>query len=604
MPEIRTPPPLQLLNTPETITAMSGNRNPPHVPEQGGPVYRIVVLMLMALLLGVTVSLAAIAFVDLVAWLNSALLISPRARVQAEATPWLVPLATVAVPTLGGLVVGAMLTRLSEEKRGLGPPDVIRAVQLRRPLPGARAGIVSTAAAAVSLGVGASVGQYGPMVYLGALIASTVRRLKLRVHNLEAIAVACGVAAAIATAFNAPIAGLVFAHEVILRHYSLQAFAPVTVASASGYVVANVMFERPALFLVEFAGVQHGYEFALFALVGILAAGIAVAFMALTLKCGEVAKKIRIDPALRPALAGFAVGVVALGLPDVLGIGAETLRFATIEGAFQSSELVLLVAAKIALTALCIGFGFAGGVFSPALLIGILFGALFWTGLDSLTGIGTSGIAVYAICGMMALTSPVIGAPLTTILIVFELTRSYDLTIAAMVAVVFSNLIAYRTFGRSLFDVQLGRSGIDLSAGRDQARLMAEVIADRVLTDYPRCSAEETVRTVIGRLANSPWGEAMVTDKAGLYLGVLKVQDVVDQPDAAAGEVMHTGHMVFETETTVWEAMAALKGFVGDAVPVVEAASGRLVGIITETAIIETYLDMLHDLRREENAAA
>ena len=120
---------------------------------------------------------------------------------------------------------------------------------------------------------------------------------------------------------------------------------------------------------------------------------------------------------------------------------------------------MFLVAAKIGLTALCIGFGFAGGVFSPALLIGILFGALFWTVLNGLTGIETSGIAVYAICGMMALTSPVIGAPLTTILIVFELTRNYDLTIAAMVAVVFSNLIAYRTFGRSLFDVQLGRVG-------------------------------------------------------------------------------------------------------------------------------------------------
>ena len=583
---------------------MSESTNDTRPPEQGGPVYRITVLMLMALAVGIIVSLSAIAFVELVAWLNATLLISPRARVQAEGAAWLVPVATVAVPTLGGLTVGTMLSRLSDEKRGLGPPDVIRAVQLRRPLPGARAGIVSTAAAALSLGVGASVGQYGPMVYLGALIAGAIRHTSLRVKNLDAIAVACGVAAAIATAFNAPIAGLVFAHEVILRHYSLQAFAPVTVASATGYVVANVMFDRPALFLVEFAGVQHGYEFALFALVGALAAAIAVGFMALTLKCGQLAKQVRVDAALRPALAGCAVGIVALWLPDVLGIGAETLRFATIEGAFHSWELVLLVIAKISLTALCIGFGFAGGVFSPALLIGILFGALFWTVLDGLTGIGNSGIAVYAICGMMALTSPVIGAPLTTILIVFELTRSYDLTIAAMVAVVFSNLIAYRTFGRSLFDVQLGRAGIDLSAGRDQARLTSEVIGGRVLQDFPKCTADETVRAVINRLAKSPWGEAMVTDEDGVYLGVLRVQDVIDQPAAAAGDVMHAGHMVFETGTTIWEAMSALKGFIGDAVPVIEPGSGKLVGIVTETAIIETYLDMVHDLRREENAAA
>ena len=583
---------------------MSERGNDPALVEQGGAVYRITVLMLMALLIGVIVSLAAIAFVELVVWLNTTLLISPRARVQVEAAAWVVPVATVAVPTLGGLVVGLMLSRLSDEKRGLGPPDVIRAVQLRRPLPGARAGIVSTAAAAVSLGVGASVGQYGPMVYLGALIANVVKYTRLRVKNLEAISIACGVAAAIATAFNAPIAGLVFAHEVILRHYSLQAFAPVTVASATGYVVANVMFERPALFLVDFAGVQHGYEFALFAVLGGLAAGVAVAFMSLTLKCGELALRSKLAPALRPAVAGCAVGIVALGLPDVLGIGKETLRFATIEGAFQSWELVFLVAAKIGLTALCIGFGFAGGVFSPALLIGILFGALFWTVLNGLTGIDNSGIVVYAICGMMALTSPVIGAPLTTILIVFELTRNYDLTIAAMVAVVFSNLIAYRTFGRSLFDVQLGRKGIDLSAGRDQARLMSEVIGGRILQDYPRCTSDEAVRTVIDRLAKSQWGEAMVTDEEGIYLGVLRLQDVIDQPSAVAGDVMHAEQLFFETQTTVWEAMAALKGFVGDAIPVVEASSGKLVGIVTETTIIETYLDMVHDLRREENAAA
>ncbi|MCP5082918.1 MAG: chloride channel protein [Alphaproteobacteria bacterium] len=583
---------------------MSERGNEPASVEQGGAVYRITVLMLMALLVGVIVSLAAIAFVELVAWLNTTLLISPRARVQVEAAAWVVPLATVAVPTLGGLVVGVMLSRLSDEKRGLGPPDVIGAVQLRRQLPGARAGIVSTAAAAVSLGVGASVGQYGPMVYLGALIASVIRYTRLRVKNLEAISIACGVAAAIATAFNAPIAGLVFAHEVILRHYSLQAFAPVTVASETGYVVANVMFERPALFLVDFSGVQHGYEFALFALLGSLAAGVAVAFMLLTLKCGQLAGQTKLPPAFRPAAAGCAVGIVALWLPDVLGIGKETLRFATIEGAFQSWELVFLVAAKIGLTALCIGFGFAGGVFSPALLIGILFGALFWTVLNGMTGIENSGIAVYAICGMMALTSPVIGAPLTTILIVFELTRNYDLTIAAMVAVVFSNLIAYRTFGRSLFDVQLGRKGVDLSAGRDQARLMSEVIGSRALQDYPCCQAGETVRTVIGRLAKSQWGEAMVTDEAGVYLGVLRLQDVIDQPAAAARDVMQTGHVTFETQTTIWEAMAALKGFVGDAVPVVDPASGKLVGTVTETMIIETYLDVVHDLRREENAAA
>jgi len=242
-----------------------------------------------------------------------------------------------------------------------------------------KAGVVSTAAAAVSLGFGASVGQYGPMVYLGAMVGDLAARLRLRVPNLPAIAIACGVAAAISTAFNAPIAGLVFAHEVVLRHYSTQAFAPTTVASCIGYILANVVFERPALFLIKFDGVQHGHEFALFGVLGMLAAGAAIGFMVLIQKSGWIAACSQIPRATRPAVAGLVLGMTALWLPDVLGVGKETLRFATIEGAFEANELLLLVVAKILLTALCIGFGFAGGVFSPALLIGILLGAWFWT---------------------------------------------------------------------------------------------------------------------------------------------------------------------------------------------------------------------------------
>ena len=146
-------------------------------------------------------------------------------------------------------------------------------------------------------------------------------------------------------------------------------------------------------------------------------------------------------------LAGAMLGLAAIWLPDILGIGKETLRFAVIDHAFVPGELAFLLVAKILATALCIGFGFAGGVFSPSLLIGILFGALAGNGAELVFGDLRSDLAIYAICGMVSVTSAVIGAPLTTILIVFELTRNYDLATAAMVSVVFSNLVSYRVFG-------------------------------------------------------------------------------------------------------------------------------------------------------------
>ena len=177
--------------------------------------YRILALACMAVTIGLLVAPLAIAFVEAVAWLNDRLLVSPRSRVQVQDSSLLIA-ATLLVPALGGLAVGFLLRYLSPAQRPLGPADAIRTVQLRDPPVDTRSGIVSTAAAVLSLGCGASVGQYGPMVHLGSLVGALAARLKLAIPNVRAIAIACGVAAAIATAFNAPIAGLVFAHEGVV----------------------------------------------------------------------------------------------------------------------------------------------------------------------------------------------------------------------------------------------------------------------------------------------------------------------------------------------------------------------------------------------------
>ncbi|WP_198174204.1 chloride channel protein [Mesorhizobium xinjiangense] len=569
------------------------------------PFYRIVVLTLISISIGALAAFAAIGFVDAAAWVNDRLLVAPRARVLYQDRPLLVAAATILVPPLGGLFVGLALWRLSARKRPLGPADAIVSVQTRTPLPSFRDGLVSTGAAIVSLGCGASVGQYGPMVYLGAMFGELAGRLKLGIAHLQGVCIGCGVAAAISTAFNAPIAGLVFAHEVILRHYSLRAFAPTTVASATGYVVANVFFQREPLFVVTFGGVEHSFEFLLFALEGVLCAFVAIGFMRLVLYCGRLAQATRLPQAVRPMLAGLAVGLVALELPEVMGIGAEALRFATIEGAFSPVELAVLVVAKIALTALCIGFGFSGGVFSPALLIGILFGALFGTLLSLVVPLASSGLVVYAICGMMALASPVIGAPLTTIVIVFELTRNYALTVAAMVSVVFANLVAFRLFGRSLFDAQILARGYDLALGRDGAMLAHARLADHMVVDFPVCRAEATMGTVRRNMRERDWESTFVTDEAGRYVGTLATRDVLESdPGRSAGEAAVRCPVVFDETTSIREAMDSLKNFVGDAAPLVASSDGRLLGVVPEAVVIGAYLDISNELRREENESA
>jgi CIC family chloride channel protein len=302
--------------------------------------------------------------------------------------------------------------------------------------------------------------------------------------------------------------------------------------------------------------------------------------------------------------AGLALGLLALAVPEVLGVGQETLRFATIENAFTIDELALLVAAKIAATVLCVALGFVGGVFSPALLIGILFGALCGSVTQQLLPFAQSGVVVYAICGMMAVTSPVIGAPLTTILIVFELTRNYDLTIAAMVAVVFSNLVAYRVFGRSLFDAQLRARGFDLSLGRDKAILESRPVAAYADRDPIRLAPEQTVGELLARLRTADRAEASLVDADGRYRGTVQLQDATDRdPGTALTEIAERSRLLFTPATSIWAAMQALPGWVGEAVPLVDE-SDRLLGVVPEEAVIRAFLDATNDLRREENEAA
>lgn len=580
------------------------------IPERNnGPQYmrfRPFVLMaqlaLLAIAVGLISSMAAIAFVDSVAWLNRTLLISPISRVQYERHPQLLLAATILVPTIGGIVVGWMLERFADNGRSLGPVDVIRSVVVAAPFPNFRSGLTSTFGAVLSLGCGASVGQYGPMVFLGAMAGKLASFLRLQIDTFPAIAMGCGVAAAISTAFNAPIAGVVFAHEVIHRHYSLRAFAPTVVASASGYVVANVLFDRPALFRVAFDGVEHGYEFLLFAVLGGAAALVAITFMRLLLACGDRAARLKLPRPFKTGFAGLAVGVTALWLPDVLGIGAEALRFATIEGAFAPLELVVLVAAKIGLTALCIGFGFAGGVFSPALLMGILFGALAWTGVDAILIDGNSGIVPYAICGMMAFTSSVVGAPLAMILVVFELTRNYDLTIAAMVGVVFANLVSNQLFGRSLFDVQLARAGIDLRHGTAHAKLSLITVASHAIADFPCGHDHETVRQVLSRTETGDWNEIFVVDQDNRFCGIVRTSNVLDAGDTALSALTRQPSKVMDEGTTLFDAMEAMAEFDGDAVPIVNSENGQLIGVVTERDIVNAYLRSIGDLRRRQHA--
>ncbi|WP_258870796.1 MULTISPECIES: chloride channel protein [unclassified Wenzhouxiangella] len=570
--------------------------------DPGDVLRRVSLVVLLGALAGMVSAILANGFVAAIGWLNDLLLISPRSRMMEE-DAWLVTLAIIIVPTAGGLV-GGILHRFIPDRRPHSPADLIAAVQTRKGRLPLRTGLLTGLSSLVSLGSGASVGQYGPLVHVGGSVGSGLARLFRAGVTSDNIAIACGVAAAISTVFHAPIAGILFAHEVVLRHFALRAFAPVAVASVLGHVTAQLIWPQPPLFQVAEAEVAHLWEFGLFVVLGMASAGVAVAYMSALLRMARIAGSMKVPSMLRPALAGLGLGLTALWVPDILGMGSETLRLAFIEGAFTQWELLLVMVLKLLATAWCLGMGFAGGVFSPALVIGSLFGALFGSVIGSLLGLDLSALVVYAVCGMVAVTAPVIGAPLTTVIIVFEMTASYPLTIAALASVALANLVASRYFGRSLFDRQLTERGHDLSGGRSRAILRTHTLGELLSDDYVTVSPDARAGEAREAIVNAGSAEAYLVDARSHYVGTVHLHELVAAgDDEPAQRWCDSNALCMREDETVWDAMNAMRHFVGEGVAVLDK-DGRLVGTVFESDLINAYLELLERMRKEEHATA
>jgi len=515
------------------------------------------------------------------------------------------------IPVIGGLLVGGLRARLP---RGniQGPADVVESVQTFRGEIPMSVGVRSVTASLVGLGVGASAGQYGPLVHLGATVGSAISRFMGQGAWVGSTGIACGVAAAISTAFTAPIAGILFAHEVVLRHFSLRAFAPVTVSAIVGYIIAGPILDQQPLLALSASVVGNIADYALFIVLGVVSAVLAVLFMRLMLWTERRSFEVPIPMALKPALAGIPVGLCLIWIPEVTGIGVETMRSALEGNIFGMGDLAVILIAKLVLTAVCVGFGLATGVFTPALVIGLLFGALVGQGLGIVFESGHSDLGIFAVCGAVAVASPVIGAPLSAILIVFELTRNYELTTAAMLSVVFANLVSYRIFGRSWFDRLLFNRGVDVSQGRDHLLLQSQSVGESMDSPLVTVLGSESLAEVLTQMDGQTRNLAWVVDSQHVLTGTLRYEAIrlllIDQPDAADWPVsqaaVSTSAVLFP-ETDLATAMQQVANQSQDWIAVVEGAQHRrFLGVISRAKIVTTYQATRDRIREEEQASA
>ncbi|MGR3491652.1 MAG: chloride channel protein, partial [Shimia sp.] len=417
----------------------------------------------------------------------------------AEGLPWPWLLIT---PIIGGLIVGLILHRFTDDGRVRSVADVIEGAAMKEGRVEVRAGLASAVASWITLSTGGSTGREGPVVHLAGVISTKVSNL-LRSDAITARdLLGCAVAAGVSASFNAPIAGALFALEVILRHFAVHAFAPIVIASVAGTVVSRLRFGDIQEFTLPVAAELAFYvELPAFLLLGLICGVVSVVLMRTIFWTEGVGNRVqawtRMPRWLRPAVSGALLGIIAIGFPHIIGVGYETTLRA-LSGTMLWHEAVVFCVVKVIAVAITMAGRMGGGVFSPSLMVGALTGLAFGVVATSLFP-DVSGVpSLYALAGMGAVAAAVLGAPISTTLIVFELTGDWQTGLAVMVAVSLSSALASSWVDRSFFLTQLERRGVHLAAG-PQAYLLAMFGVAQIMRrpDHPRAASEEACRKMI-----------------------------------------------------------------------------------------------------------
>jgi len=513
----------------------------------------------------------------------------------------------LAVPTMGGLAVGLLVRYAMPGGRGQGVADVIEASALKGGRMSVSTGLRAALVNALSIGCGASVGREGPAVHLGASLAGWIAKHLHLSRSLSRTLLGCGVAAAVAGSFNAPIAGALFANEVVIGHYALKAFAPVVIASVTGTAVSRAYFGDYPAFVLPPHEITSYLEFPAFILLGVLAGLVTSIFLRTIFAAQDISEKLPGPAWIRPAIGGFFVGVIALALPQVMGVGYGITDDA-LSGNVALWLLLAVLVGKIAATALSLGFGFGGGIFSPSLVVGAMLGGAFGIAVTGLFPALQTGAGGYTLIGMGAVAAATLGAPISTTLIVFELTGDYELTMGLMLAVVVSTGITRQISKNSFFQLQLERRGLDLKGGFESALLRASRVCDVMEESGELVSPEMPLSQLRVCLQDSKLGELFVVDEEECLVGTITLADLSETAfDPAmdllinAADVARRKPPMLRCDDHLEEALKIIRGSGEHLIAVVDDLDNRkFLGAVDEKHVMAAYNRALLQSRHEE----
>ena len=494
-------------------------------------------------------------------------------------------------------ILVALLMYFLKLPRWFGPADTIFSAHQRAGTLDLKGGFGSTLASFISISGGASVGIYGPLVHFGATISAFIRRLAFIPQIPHDIIIGSGVAAAISAGFGAPLAGIIFAHEIVLRHFSMKAITALAVSSmAANFAASEMNLINPSLILTQ-VPFKISDIIGSITLIGPLAAIVAIVFMRTILYLGTIPKKINIKTWQAPIIAGVCCGLCGMIFDEILGIGTDTLML-IITSDQSIFYLLALLAGKLLLTSICIGFGFFGGTYSPALFLGAIVGALvFQLPFESLS---PEFLSILAVCGMAAVSSSVIGAPITSIILVLELTGSYEYAIAATFPIVICSFITSRIFGNSLFDKQLIARGVAITKGREQIILNEMLIENYFDSHYTRFTPKTSINQAIKKLKSEKNTEGYIISNKNKYIGKINLLDLINVDNEDLKNCVTKNPLIIDPKSNLLEVIKSLADFVGESIPIVDKNTNRMLGIISENDVLAAYLEISEEINQIE----
>lgn len=513
----------------------------------------------------------------------------------ARALPWWQRLL---IPAVGGLLVGPIIRWVAPETRGSGVPEVMEAVAFRGGFVRARVIVAKAVAAALTIGSGGSAGREGPIVQIGSAFGSAVGQLLAVNPRRMRTFVACGAAAGIAATFNAPIAGALFAVEVILGEFAVASFSPIVIASVTATVLSRHYLGDTPAFEIPAYELVRATEFLPYTALGVIAGLSSVAFIWMVYRTQDLFDRTPIPIWARPAVGGLVVGAIAMFAPQIYGVGYEGV-YQALWNQLPLLALLLLIPAKLIATSATLGSCGSGGIFAPSLFVGAMIGGVVGHVANlAMPGIGSP--AAYALVGMGAVVAGTTHGPISAILIIFELTGDYKIILPLMLASVLATGVARFLSPDSIYTSKLRRRGVRFSQALDMSLLRALTAGQVRAGRIPVLRPDEPFQNVVEQLEQYGGGDFIVADEDNTYLGMLTHTDIQlallereAVPLLVVGEVMRRDIPSVRADEPLDAVFNKFTAHEVDALAITAGQNGTVAGSITRTAAMGTYLEAL-----------